>query len=121
MSDAREPKGPGNGPESDGGPAAGLRPQRASQEATCSSQEPSADCDEAVGLYAYQDLILSGLHKLLAGLIGDGAKIVLIVDHGPSVEVVGDHDDPWSIFDALTCANDEESDLGPGSRNQLLN
>ena len=121
MSDAREPKGPGNGTESDGEPGVGPRPQRASQEATSGSQEPSADCDEAAGLYAYQDLILSGLHKLLGGLIGDGAKIVLIVDHGPSVEIVGDHDDPWSVFDALTCADDEEPDLGPGSRNQLLN
>ena len=121
MSDAREPKGPGNETESDGGSEAGLRPQRTGQEAASGSQEPSADCDEAVGLYAYQDLILSGLHKLLGGLIGDGAKIILIVDHGPSVEVVGDHDDPWSVFDALTCADDEEPDLGPGSRNQLLN
>lgn len=121
MSDAREPKGPGNGPESDGGPAAGPGPQRASQEPTSGSQEPSEGGGEVLGLYAYQDLILSGLHKLLAGLIGDGARLILIVDHGPHVEVLGSHPDPWSIFDDLTCANDEESDLGPGSRNQLLN
>lgn len=75
------------------------------------------------GLYAYQDLILSGLHRLLGGLIGDGARLILIVDErdGNYPQIVGNHPDTWGVFDALTCADDEEPEMGPGSRNRLLN
>ena len=73
------------------------------------------------GLYDYNDLILAGVRRLLDGLIGDGARLVLIVDHGPYSEVVGDHPDPWTLLDGLVCSEDEEPELGPGSRNKLLN
>lgn len=79
-------------------------------------------CDNP-GLYAYRDLILSGLHRLLGGLIGDGARLILIVDErdGNYPQIVGNHPDTWGVFDALTCADDEEPEMGPGSRNRLLN
>lgn len=77
--------------------------------------------DEPPGLYAYQDLIAAGLHRLLGGLIGDGAKLMLIVDHGGAVEVVGSHPDPWSVLDSLVCSEDDEPGAGPGSRGRLVN
>lgn len=83
--------------------------------------------DSPPGLYDYSDLILAGLHKLLGGLIGDGARLILIVDHGPTAEVVSDHHDAWSVLDKLVCdgedddGEDETGPLsGPGSRSKLL-
>ena len=73
----------------------------------------------------YNDLILSGVRKLLGGLIGDGARLVLIVDQGRQPVVLGDHPDPWTLLDGLVCADDdlefEHESSGPGSRNKLLN
>lgn len=98
-------------------------PCQGSQAAPEATQGATQAVYDNPGLYAYKDLILSGLHRLLGGLIGDGARLILIVDErdGNYPQLVGNHPDPWGVFDALTCADDEEPEMGPGSRNRLLN
>ena len=122
MSESHELLAAGNGPQEaeDGvmAPEAGVGPQNAPQ----GRPEPDSGPQVAPSLYDYQNLILSGLYRLLDGLIGDGAKLILIVEDGDYLEVVRNHDDPWSVFDRLACSDDEDEPLpGPGSRGRLLN
>ena len=114
-----------NGPQSDQEPAEHPQPRARADWAYQGPARARTHYDSPPGLYDYSDLILSGLHKLLGGLIGDGARLMLIVDDGRQPVVLGDHPDPWTLLDGLVCSQDDTEDFefegsGPGSRDRMV-
>lgn len=88
------------------------------------SGEPEQQAWPQISSSMLQNMILSAIHDLLGPVVGDGVKLLLIVDTGENVHLLSDHPDAWGVLDHITCADDDENEpltKGLGSVGRLLN